>query len=763
MPMLPRRPVAHLWLSVLAPAAALWLLIPPPAVLSSDRGIQAYARVEILASRLHEPAGLALDPTSGDLFISEADTGVILRLNAQGALDTHATGFKRPQGLARDPRDGSLLVVDEKAGTLSRIAPDRSITRLRDDLKKPQGVAVADDGTIYVTAEGGAGFKLRGNEEGILLQLTLDGLNPQLLAKGLKRPTGLRVLPDGRIRFLADRLRTEPEREEGTVFELTPGEPLEVLVHSGFKRPQDLTLDVLDATYLTADAQRDEGHPARGVIGKAFGEERVALFATGLREPRGIVFDAQGNLYVAEEDTGRILKFRAPPAPTLKSPPPAFTNEADLTLTGTAEPNALLTVRGAMVPLPPKSDVSAQVRVRVFSRRWQPRTDLLVETLALTNTGITPLASPLAVVVTSISPSEVTLANATTMVHDQPAVEVPLVEGLLRPGETARVALNFQGLKPNQHLTYTREIWALRPVAVTNPEGHFSFPVTLTLNTENHLELFATASFGLGLTSAPRQVAVTHDDRPPVLTITAPQDAAVVGGTTVAVRGSVQDQNLDAVTANGVTAVVTNEVFEAVDVSLPNEGPQGVTVIARDRAGNTTTTTVNVIRDTIPPAVTITGPLAGVVTNQTSISVEGTVSDANLKEVTVNGTPATLVNGTFRAVGVPLSVEGTNTLTAIATDRAGNAASSSLTVIRDTLSPVMSITSPVPGVATSQIVITVAGSVSDDTLDRVSVNGVLAVLTGGPTKRGVSPSQWRDQTPLLPLPWIGRAIPRQQA
>jgi len=37
-------------------------------------------------------------------------------------------------------------------------------------------------------------------------------------------------------------------------------------------------------------------------------------------------------------------------------------------------------------------------------------------------------------------------------------------------------------------LTYTPEVWALRAVATSDAEGHFSFPVTLTANTENQLD-----------------------------------------------------------------------------------------------------------------------------------------------------------------------------------------------------------------------------------------------------------------------------------
>lgn len=670
-------------LTLLSVAVILWIFFPASSVVSPQQGIQAHAPFEIVATHLHEPNGLTIDPTTGDLFISETDTGAILRLDSQGALHTHATGFKRPRGLARDARDGSLLVVDEKAGTLSRIAKDGTIARLRDDLKNPHWVAVAEDGTLYVTAEEGAGFKLSGHDEGVLFSFYPDGSNPQLLAKGLKRPAGLRVLPEGSVRFLADRLQNEPERDGGTVFEFIPGEPLEVLVRSGFKQPQDLVFDVLDATYLTADAQREDWNWGRGVIGKAFGEDGVALFATGLRQPQGLAFDPQGNLYMAEADAGRILRFIPPRPPTLDPQPPAFTKEVVLTLKGTAEPNSLLAVRGATVPLPSRTDVSVQVAVHVSGSQWQHRTELLVQTLSLTNKGSTPLAGPLAVVVTSISPPELVLANATTTVNDHLAVEVPLVEGLLRPGETTRVALKFRGFKQSHHLTYTREIWALRPLALSDAEGHFSFPVNLNSNAENHLETFATAGLGLGLTSVPAKATVTHDDTPPEVKITG-GPAAELGapGATFTFTGH---DNLTATEALQYAWSLDAGAFTSFQAASPvsltglTEGAHIFRVKAQDQAGNETPTPAQWIFTVHTLRVTITDPVAGGTVAQGQLLVRGTVEAGGVEVgVTVNSIPAS-VQGTLFVVPVPVD-PATTALTAVATTITGATTSSSMTL-----------------------------------------------------------------------------------
>lgn len=672
------------------------LLLPASSVFAPEHGIQAHAPFQTVASRLHDPTGLARDPTTGDLFIAEAATGVILRLDPQGYLHTHATDFARPRGLAWDSHDDSLLVVDEKAGTLSRIARNGVITVVRDDLKRPHWVAVGKDGNLYVTAEQGAGSKLSTRDGGILLQLALDGSHPQLLARGFKLPAGLRLLPDGRVRFLTHGLTSEPGRDSGILLEFTPGEGLAVMMRSGFEGPHDLSLDALDATYLTADMQKGDGHPEKGVIGKVFSGEGVALFAMGLQQPQGLVFDQAGNLHVAETGAGRVLKFLAPAPATVEPPPPPFTREPTLTLTGMAEPNSVLTVRGAAVPFPPLTDVSGQVVFQRSGSWYDGRSGLFLETVTLTKTGSTPLAGPLAVVLTEITPPEVTLANATGTTPDgHPFVEVPLIGGLLRPDERIRTVLKFRRPHHSYHFAYTHQLWALRPPAVAGADGRFMIPLMLNPNTEHHLEVFATAAFGLGLTSPPGYVTITHDDTSPALTVMAPPDGAVVATPSLIVRGTVQDANLEGVTVNGQRAEVADGHFQAT-VPLPADGTHPLTVTARDRAGNTTTTTRTVTRDTIPPTVTITGLPPGMITEQVTITVQGRVGDATLDRVIVNGILATVTGTTYQAAGVPLA-EGPNVLMVTALDRAGNTASTRVTVLRDTAPPTLTFANPTPG------------------------------------------------------------------
>ena len=65
------------------------------------------------------------------------------------------------------------------------------------------------------------------------------------------------------------------------------------------------------------------------------------------------------------------------------------------------------------------------------------------------------------------------------------------------------------------------------------------------------------------------------------------------------------------------------------------------------------------------------------------IEVNGTVQDTNLTSVTVNGTMAEVSGETFIAKDI-LIEEGLNTITAVATDRAGNTAEATVHGVLDT-------------------------------------------------------------------------------
>lgn len=121
---------------------------------------------------------------------------------------------------------------------------------------------------------------------------------------------------------------------------------------------------------------------------------------------------------------------------------------------------------------------------------------------------------------------------------------------------------------------------------------------------------------------------------------------------------------------------------------------------------------------TVTLAIAITGPVNLSSTNQSTIAVTGTV-DPQATEVTCNGRPTGINTNGFGG-NVPLK-EGSNVVTCVAKDAAGNLGSASITVSLDSTPPRVTIDSPQEGATITASPITVTGIVND--LVMGTVNG----------------------------------------
>jgi uncharacterized protein (TIGR03437 family) len=75
-----------------------------------------------LRVRLIDPAGLAFD-TSGNLWFTEAGSGLVRKINPAGGLETLTHDLKEPRGL-KAARDGSLFLCETGAHRVIRVLPD---------------------------------------------------------------------------------------------------------------------------------------------------------------------------------------------------------------------------------------------------------------------------------------------------------------------------------------------------------------------------------------------------------------------------------------------------------------------------------------------------------------------------------------------------------------------------------------------------------------------------------------------------------------
>jgi hypothetical protein len=267
-----------------------------------------------------------------------------------------------------------------------------------------------------------------------------------------------------------------------------------------------------------------------------------------------------------------------------------------------------------------------------------------------------------------------------------------------------------------------------------------SWNTTTTSNGSHTLTAVARDLLGLSFTSNPVTVTVSNgpppDTTPPSVAITSPSSGATVSNTiTLSANAS------DNVGVAGVQFKLDGANLGAEDTAAPysvswnstgaSNGSHTLTAVARDAAGNRTTSspvTVTVSNgpppDTTPPSVAISSPANGATVSGT-ISVTAGASD-NVGIAAVQF----FLDGTFAAedATAPYSVSwdtttaanGSHSLRATARDAAGNQTTSAPVTVTvsnaptsDTTPPSVAITSPLNGTTVSGT-ISVTANASDD-------------------------------------------------
>lgn len=228
-----------------------------------------------------------------------------------------------------------------------------------------------------------------------------------------------------------------------------------------------------------------------------------------------------------------------------------------------------------------------------------------------------------------------------------------------------------------------------------SPNGSFQIDVPLQEG-ENTITIVATDNDGRTTTIIRK---VTRGDAP-IVTVITPTEGLTTYDEKVPteVVASSNWMTITEATIGGVKAALSGGKFTG-DLTLI-EGRNVVTVTAANQIGLTDSESFVVtldLRDVTPPQLTVTNPAGNIYTNQARLTVRGTATDvqSGVASVTVNGQQAALTGDDF-SLDITLQ-EGVNTITVVATDNEGNAATVTRSVHLDTQPPVIILISPAEG------------------------------------------------------------------
>jgi len=284
----------------------------------------------------------------------------------------------------------------------------------------------------------------------------------------------------------------------------------------------------------------------------------------------------------------------------------------------------------------------------------------------------------------------------------------------------------------------------LGPEDTTSPYSIAWDTTTKTIGSHLLAAVARDAAGNRTTSSAVTVMIIAADVTAPTVSISSPIGGATIGGTSSTVSATASDN----VGVIGVQFQLDGVNLGAEDTGSPysiawypsttTPGPHVLTAVARDAAGNQTTSapvTITVTSDTTAPTVSVSAPTGGSTVSGTAVVVSATASD----NVGVVGVQFKLDGANLAAEDTtsPYSITwnsttttpGSHALTAVARDAAGNrttSASVSVTVAADTTPPTVSISSPIGGSTVSGTAAIVSATASDN----VGVVGVQFKLDG---------------------------------
>jgi parallel beta-helix repeat protein len=243
--------------------------------------------------------------------------------------------------------------------------------------------------------------------------------------------------------------------------------------------------------------------------------------------------------------------------------------------------------------------------------------------------------------------------------------------------------------------------------AYTNTGGMSSIKTPFNISAAKDARSNYTAD--IALTSS-RNATIILDDIPPSVEIISPVNGTLTNRPGILVMG--RTERKVSLQVNGNQVAIGPDGIWSIDVPLPKEEANEIRAEVMDGGNNRGIDAIMVFRDTIAPGLNITSPKDGLLTNHSDVMVTGTVSDP-AASLTVHGENVIIgPDGGFSLLYA--LAEGTNTITFECHDAAGNKASSTRTVEKDSIPPMLMLLKPTDGFATTQDSVDIVGSADTD-------------------------------------------------
>ena len=260
-----------------------------PAPTNKPKSPLTYTRLITLASNLAEPDDLAVAP-DGSLYISDVSAGTIQQYTYSDQLTVIVAGLSEPEGMVI-LADGTLVIAEQGWNRLVHFDPRTKKLSPLLNLRSRAGVLGVDGIELDTISGAEQSVIIPDSANGTVLRASLDGKQVTVIARGFARPTSAWAEADGSILVTDENANALKRIRPNGVVEKLASLPV----------PDDVIEDVAGNIYVATI-----GDNAIHMIAAA--TQRDTVLVSGLSSPQGIVFDADGNLVVADPGHHRLLK-----------------------------------------------------------------------------------------------------------------------------------------------------------------------------------------------------------------------------------------------------------------------------------------------------------------------------------------------------------------------------------------------------------------------------------------------------------------------
>ncbi len=288
------------------------------AALGSSTGLLNVAPIATITGSntgLMSPEGIAVDSTSGDIFVADSAAASVFEYTAasngnvapSATISGGNTGLMSPKGIA-EHAGGDIYVADSvavsvfvfSAGSNGNVSPAATISGGKTGLDEPSGIALDSSLNIYVANSSSTVTVYSDGSSGNVSPTATIGGDKT----GLDGPIGV-TLDSGNKIYVVDETSSSvtiypPLGESTGPLNEAHSAAISTTMTTGLIHPQEVALDSNGNIYVADDfASTVFVYPA-GSNGNAVPTAIISGGKTDFTSPYGIALDATGNIYVAD-------------------------------------------------------------------------------------------------------------------------------------------------------------------------------------------------------------------------------------------------------------------------------------------------------------------------------------------------------------------------------------------------------------------------------------------------------------------------------